>query len=100
MEPAPFKAIPAEERRVSPPPRRFIAVGAPVVGISRAVADRMPVLLEKGLFFGGICTVSIGFWMAWRPLGPIVGGAIAIYLGIQAALERLDTENKQAAPRK
>ena len=45
-------------------------------------------VLEKILFFGGMGSVVWGCWMVYRPLGPIIGGVLAVWLGMLISVER------------
>ena len=44
--------------------------------------------VKKILFFGGMGSVVWGCWMIYRPLGPIIGGVLAVWLGMLISVER------------
>jgi len=48
----------------------------------------MPGLLEHGLFFSGLASVVCGCWMVYHPLGPLVGGGLAVWVSMLASMER------------
>jgi len=54
----------------------------------KACRAQTPAVLEKVLFFGGMAAVVWGVWMVYRPLGPIVGGGLAVWLGMLISVER------------
>lgn len=39
----------------------------------------LPGTISHGLFLGGLAAIAVGSGMAWRPLGPIVGGILAVW---------------------
>ena len=53
-----------------------------------ACRKETPAVLEKVLFFGGMGSVVWGCWMVYRPLGPIIGGLLAVWLGMLISVER------------
>ena len=94
MEGNPFSALdpPAmESRKSSRPAAPSRALTVLMRGRDRFAAacrEQTPVVLEKFLFFGGMAAFVCGCWMIYRPLGPIVGGAIAVWLGMLISMER------------
>lgn len=92
MEPNPYAAIRTEQRS-QPPPRRRIAVARAKTfwqSLSVACAKKTPAVAESAFFFGGLGAVAFGCWMAWHPLGPIVGGGIAFWLSLLISADRGD----------
>ena len=96
-EASPFAALdPASERIQPQKPRARRWVPARAVAAARRGADLFaaacrkptPVVLEKVLFFGGLAAVVCGCWMIYRPLGPLVGGGLAVWLGMLISVER------------
>ena len=53
-----------------------------------ACRKETPAVLEKILFFGGMGSVVWGCGMVYRPLGPIIGGVLAVWLGMLISVER------------
>lgn len=51
-----------------------------LVATGRLLVSRSFVTTSAEL--AGIGAVSYGFWMAWHPLGPIVGGFALVAVGI------------------
>ena len=88
-----------EEPRPAPSPRR-----TPIAAIARrrasafggACGRMIPAVMEKSLFFGGLIAVVCGCWMIYRPLGPLVGGGVAIWLGMLVSIERSQVKPKPA----
>ena len=62
--------------------------------------DRLPTLNSNTgqpyLFIAGLAAITFGFYLIYRPLGPIVGGVFAIYL---AFLWESETGDEQENPR-
>ena len=54
----------------------------------KACQKRMPGVLEHGLFFGGLTSVAYGCWLVYHPLGPLVGGGLAVWVSMLASMER------------
>jgi hypothetical protein len=54
----------------------------------KSCQKRMPAVLEHGLFFGGLASVVWGCWMLYHPLGPLVGGGLAVWVSMLASMER------------
>jgi hypothetical protein len=50
-----------------------------------------PAALERVLFFGGLAAIVAGCWMIYRPLGPLVGGALSVWISMLMSLERAET---------
>lgn len=93
VEENPFQAIAAKAAQ-KPNARRFAPTRA-LTAVRRgggllaaACRKQTPAVLEKVLFFGGMGAIVCGCWMIYRPLGPIVGGAIAVWLGMLISVER------------
>ncbi len=93
-EPSAFNALRQEEKTI--PLRR----GRPVLKekslsfggkLSIFYAKYRTAMFAYPMFWGGLASVTVGFWMIYHPLGPIVGGTAAIYLSIAAST---DTEIK------
>jgi len=89
----PYAALAAELDRTLGP-RRLRSLRMPTA-IKRAGSQfvkacraQTPAVLEKVLFFGGMAAVVWGVWMVYRPLGPIVGGGLAVWLGMLISVER------------
>ena len=53
-----------------------------------ACRKETPAVLEKILFFGGMGSVVWGCWMVYHPLGPMIGGVLAVWLGMLISVER------------
>lgn len=53
-----------------------------------ACQKRTSAVLENGLFYGGLACVVCGCWMVYHPLGPLVGGGLAVWLGMLTSVER------------
>lgn len=53
-----------------------------------AVAPLPPLVFEKLFFFGGLGSISFGVWLAYKPLGFVVGGLIAFWLATLISGER------------
>lgn len=56
--------------------------------LTRFRAAIAPLVAEKLLFYGGAASVVYGVGLVYKPLGFIVGGAIAFYLSTQISAER------------
>ena len=54
--------------------------------VARALRPAVRVTIS---FIASLAAIAVGFWMAWPPLGPIVGGALA---GASTVLYALGTE--------
>ena len=95
MEGSPFRALDPAAATESRTPNRRAAPSRALTALRRS-RDRFaavcrkqtPAILEKTLFFGGMAAVVFGCWMVYRPLGPIVGGALAVWLGMLISVER------------
>jgi hypothetical protein len=93
-DPNPFLALDREAPRMAH--RRNARRSVPVLGRARralasftkACRKQTPAALEKALFFGGMGSVVAGCWMIYRPLGPLVGGGLAVWLGMLISMER------------
>jgi len=87
---------PASERMQAQKPRSRRWLPDRAVSAARRAADlfaaacrkQTPAVLEKVLFFGGMAAVVCGFWMIYRPPGPLVGGGLVIWLGMLISVER------------
>ncbi len=91
VEENPFQAIAAAARKPharSTPARAVAAVRRGGGLLAAACRKQTPAVLEKSLFFGGMGAVVFGCWMIYHPLGPIVGGGIAVWLGMLISVER------------
>lgn len=86
-EPSPFGALRQDDKKKEQPRR----VGRTIVmqkaasfrsQFAQACVKYCPGAAQYALFLGGLVSISLGFWMAWKPLGPIVGGGIAVYVGM------------------
>lgn len=75
MNQPPFSAIPQEKPR----PRR-----RKVVKFVREQIKKRD-FHANIVFFGGLLTASAGFWQIYHPLGLIVGGSAATYVGLVMA---------------
>jgi len=88
----PYAALAAELDRTLGP-RRFRPRVPPAMRRAgsqfvKACRAQTPAVLEKVLFFGGTAAVVWGVWMIYRPLGPILGGGLAVWLGMLISVER------------
>jgi hypothetical protein len=93
VEPKPFAAIEQamDSQRINHRPATRRAVSAVRRGgnlFAAACRKQTPAVLEKVLFFGGMAAVVYGCWMIYRPLGPLVGGALSVWLGMLISVER------------
>jgi hypothetical protein len=91
-EATPFGALRQDDKK-KPQPQR---VGRTIVmqkaagfrtQFANACAKYVPGAIQYALFLGGLASISVGFWMAWKPLGPIVGGGIAVYVGMLLSVD-------------
>jgi hypothetical protein len=93
-EPNPFAALDPAPKRPAQKPRfrraSRVASGArlALASFTAVCRKQTPAVLEKALFFGGIGSVVSGCWMIYHPLGPLVGGGLAIWLGMLISVER------------
>lgn len=46
-----------------------------------------PSVTARVLFYGGAFSIAYGFWLAWHPLGFIVGGAMGVWYGANIVAE-------------
>lgn len=44
-------------------------------------------VIENALFFGGLVAFTFGCWLIYHPLGPIVGGVLAVWVSFLLASE-------------
>ena len=93
MEANPFSAIEramdSQKTTYRPAARRALTALRRGGNLFAAVCRKQtPAVLEKVLFFGGMAAVVLGCWMIYRPLGPLVGGAAAVWLGMLISVER------------
>jgi len=92
-DPSPFSVL--DETTAAARSRQPVRAMRPASAIRRGVAAfrkacrrRMPGLLEHGLFFSGLASVVCGCWMVYHPLGPLVGGGLAVWVSMLASMER------------
>ena len=45
----------------------------------------VPEIAQFIFFFGGLSAIAYGAWMLYRPLGPIIGGILAVWVAFQLA---------------
>ena len=68
----------------------LLAVRIHLLRFNRIISTMTPAVLQQVLFFGGLAAMAFGFWMVYRPLGPIVGGGFSLWVAVLIALERSD----------
>lgn len=56
--------------------------------VSRALNNVAPAVCQQLCFFGGMAAITYGAWMIYRPAGPIVGGALAMWIATAISQER------------
>lgn len=81
LEPSPFNVL--EKDKQTPPIRRgqmLVAKKKEPSVISKTVAKYVPPAAQYILFFSGLVAFTFGWWMIYHPLGPIVGGATAVFV--------------------
>ena len=93
-DPSPFSVLDESAAALAKGRNRVLPMG-PVNAIRRGAAafrkaclKPMPAVVENVLFFGGLTSVVYGCWTIWHPLGSLVGGGLAVWLGMLIALER------------
>ena len=92
-DPSPFSildesAAAARNRQRVRPMRAPNALQRGLAAFRTACQKRMPATIEHGLFFGGLASVVWGCWMLYHPLGPLVGGGLAVWVSMLASMER------------
>lgn len=93
-----FEALRTVQKPVSRPVSRPIVPYPPKT--RRFVAFLRPHLsgiTQYALFLGGLSATTYGFYMIYRPLGPIVGGLIAVSLGMLLSSEP-DESSRKSTP--
>lgn len=92
-EPSPFSML-DESRPAARSRQRVLPLRAPnalrrgFAAFRKACTKRMSSLVEHGLFFGGLASVTVGCWMVYHPLGPLAGGGLAVWVSMLASMER------------
>ena len=93
-DPTPFSIL-EQQAAAAAKNRQRVRALRPVSAIRRGAAafrkactKRMPGVVEHGLFFGGLASVTVGCWMVYHPLGPLVGGGLAVWVSMLASMER------------
>jgi hypothetical protein len=90
-EASPFSAIPPKVMAVPARRRRIVAhVKEKGVQIGSICQKLAPAAFEKLFFFGGLASITLGCWMAWHPLGPLVGGSMMFWLSLLISSERAE----------
>jgi hypothetical protein len=92
-DPSPFSVLDestaaARGRQHVRPMRAPNALKRGLAVLRTACQRRMPSVLEHSLFFGGLTSVIWGCWMLYHPLGPLVGGGLAVWVSMLASMER------------
>ena len=91
-DPSPFSILEepaaARSRQRVRPMRVPNALQRGLAAFRKACSKRMPAVLEHSLFFGGLASVTFGCWMLCHPLGPLVGGGLAVWVSMLASMER------------
>jgi len=93
-DPSPFaileqSAAAAQRGQVRPVPKRTVnALRRGAALLASACKRHTPPATEKLLFYGGLAHIVLGCWMIYHPLGPLVGGGIAVWLGMLVSVER------------
>ncbi|HZT29257.1 MAG TPA: hypothetical protein VFA33_05205 [Bryobacteraceae bacterium] len=84
-----------DSARMASPNRQRVRQMHPASRLQRGIAafhkacrKRMPAVMENVLFFGGLASVVYGCWTVWHPLGPLVGGGLAVWVSMLTSLER------------
>jgi hypothetical protein len=78
----------AKGRQRVRPIRPVHALRRRAASFAAACRKQTPAVMEKFLFFGGMASVVCGCWMVYHPLGPLVGGGVAVWLGMLVSVER------------
>ncbi len=73
---------------IVPITRGFGAFRRAAMRVRKYVTATVPAVLEQGLFFGGLGSLSYGAWMIYHPLGPIVGGGLGVWVSFLISAER------------
>jgi hypothetical protein len=92
-DPSPFSVLDettaaARSRQSVRPMRTPKVLHRGLLAFRKACQKRMPAVLEHSLFFGGLASVVCGCWMLYHPLGPLVGGGLAVWVSMLASMER------------
>jgi len=92
-DPSPFSVLdesgPAARSRPRVRPLRAPnALRRGLTAFRKACTKRMPAVLEHGLFFCGLASMTVGCWMVYHPLGPLAGGGLAVWVSMLASMER------------
>jgi len=92
-DPSPFSVLdesgPAARSRPRVRPLRVPnALRRGLTAFRKACTKRMPAVLEHGLFFCGLASMTFGCWMVYHPLGPLAGGGLAVWVSMLASMER------------
>ncbi len=92
-DPSPFSILDesvaaAKNRQHLRPLRAPNALRRGLAAFRKSCQKRMPAVLEHGLFFGGLASVTVGCWMVYHPLGPLVGGGLVVWVSMLASMER------------
>ncbi len=92
-DPSPFSVLDesgpaARSRQRVRPLRAPNALRRGLTAFRKACTKRMPAVLEHGLFFCGLASLTVGCWMVYHPLGPLAGGGLAVWVSMLASMER------------
>ncbi len=88
IEQTPFSALQAEQDRQTrlKQATRKIVASVPVKK-SRFATVNLTGAAQYSLFIGGLVSLTVGCGMIYLPLGPVVGGIIAVSLGMLLSTE-------------
>ncbi len=92
-DPSPFaildqSVVAAHKQRSRMHVRTANAFRRRAASFAAACRKQTPAVMEKFLFFSGLASFVCGCWMIYRPLGPLVGGGVAVWLGMLVSVER------------
>lgn len=92
-----FEALRQVEEAMRPQRSGMRVVQATPKASWRSRLPRVSVAVQHFLFLGGLVSITVGSYMIYQPLGPIVGGVVAISLGLLLSTETDDKHRKPGA---
>ncbi len=55
---------------------------------TRGLNQITPAVCQQVFFFGGMAAITYGAWLIYRPAGPLVGGALSMWIAAAISQER------------